>query len=378
MDKIQAVVVGAGVVGLAVARELARRGREVMVLEKEALIGAVTSSRNSEVVHSGIYYPKGSLKAACCVEGRELLYEFCADHGVAAERVGKLIVATHQDQLPTLHRLMASGRRNGVSDLRLLGAAEVEAMEPSVRAVAALHSPSTGIVDSHSFMLALQADAEAAGAAVVLRTPVTGAAGASMTKGWERGRVVLKADGMQLDADLVVNATGLQASAFARDLGLPAAAVPDTFFAKGNYFRLEGVRCPFSHLIYPVPEAGGLGVHATLDLAGQVRFGPDVEWVDDPQDYVVDPARGDTFYAEVRKYWPALPDGALAADYSGIRPKLHPAYAATQYEDFRVVTPETGSPAPNLVSLFGIESPGLTSALALARVVVDACDREGI
>ena len=362
MDQIDCVVVGAGVVGLAVARALALQGREVMVLESMAGIGMGTSSRNSEVIHAGIYYPQGSLKAKLCVQGRQMLYDYCEARGIGHRRCGKLIVATAEDQRGQLQAIIARAAANGVHDLRLLGRAEALDMEPQLQCVAAVHSPSTGIVDSHALMLALQGDLENAGGMVVLNSPVAHAecSPSSITLAMQ--------DGTLLQATTVVNAAGLHAPLLAqRFKGLDARFVPAAHYAKGNYFTLSG-RSPFSRLIYPVPEAAGLGVHLTLDMGGQAKFGPDVEWVDSPDDLLVDPSRGDAFYAEVRKYWPALSDGALQAGYAGIRPKIQaPGEPAG---DFCIQGPLVHG-VPGLVNLFGIESPGLTSSLALAACVSD-------
>jgi L-2-hydroxyglutarate oxidase LhgO len=360
MDKVDAVVIGAGVVGLAVARALALRGREVMVLEAADAIGTGTSSRNSEVIHAGIYYPPGSLKARLCVQGRQLLYAYCAERSIPHRRCGKLIVATDAAQLARLQVIRAQAAANGVDDLVELSAAQARALEPELACAGALHSPSTGIVDSHALMLALQGDLENAGGLLALNSPLAQAR-------WAGDAMVLVAqDGTELQAALVVNAAGLRAQALARRFaGLDPARVPPSHYAKGNYFTLSG-RSPFQRLIYPVPEAAGLGVHLTLDLGGQAKFGPDVQWVDSPDDLAVDPARGDAFYAEVRKYWPALPDGALIPGYAGIRPKIQAPHEAAK--DFLIQGPAEHGLA-GLVNLFGIESPGLTSALAIARHV---------
>ncbi|MEP6722899.1 MAG: NAD(P)/FAD-dependent oxidoreductase [Variovorax sp.] len=360
MDEFDCAVIGAGVVGLAVARELALAGREVIVLESEGAIGTGTSSRNSEVIHAGIYYAKGSLKAQLCVEGKHLLYDYLVARGLPHRRCGKLIVATSQAQVPQLEAVRARAADNDVDDLEWLTADQAREMEPQLRCLAALHSPSTGIVDSHALMLSLQGELENAGGVVALRSPVASAE-------CEPGSIVLTAvDGTQLRCRSVVNAAGLGAPALAKRFdGLRADTVPTAYFAKGNYFTLAG-RAPFTRLIYPVPEAAGLGVHLTLDLGGQAKFGPDVQWVDSPQDLVVDPARGDGFYAEVRRYWPALADGALVPGYAGIRPKISgPGEPAA---DFMIQGPSQHGVA-GLVNLFGIESPGLTSSLAIARRV---------
>ena len=359
-DVADCVVVGAGVVGLAVARALALHGREVMVLEAADQIGTGISSRNSEVIHAGLYYPAGSLKARLCVRGRDMLYAYCAERGVPHRRCGKLVVATSLEQLASLRSVQARAEANGVGDLRWLSQQDAQAMEPALQCAAALLSPSTGIVDSHALMLALQGDLEHAGGLVVLNSPL------ALAECAQDAIFLVANDGTQLQARTVVNAAGLNAPALARRFaGLGAQQVPTAFYAKGNYFTLSG-KAPFSRLVYPVPEAAGLGVHLTLDLGGQAKFGPDVQWVDNADDVVVDPSRGDAFYAEVRKYWPALQDGALVPGYAGIRPKIHsPDEPAT---DFVIQGPAIHG-IPGLVNLFGIESPGLTSALAIAEHV---------
>ena len=360
MDKVDAVVIGAGVIGLAVARALALQGREVMVLEAADAIGTGTSSRNSEVIHAGIYYPQGSLKAQLCVAGRHLLYSYCEERGIGHSRCGKLIVATQASQLAALDAIIARAAANGVFDLKLLTRDKARALEPNLACVAAVSSPGTGIVDSHGLMLSLQGDLENAGGMVVLNSPL------ALARCAHGAIILITNDGTELEATTVVNAAGLHAQALARRFeGLAAHHVPPSHFAKGNYFTLSG-RSPFSRLIYPVPEAAGLGVHLTIDLGGQAKFGPDVQWVASPDDLVVDPQRGEAFYAEVRKYWPELPDGALIPGYAGIRPKIQsPAEAA---RDFLIQGPQTHG-VPGLVNLFGIESPGLTSSLALGAHV---------
>jgi L-2-hydroxyglutarate oxidase LhgO len=361
-DSIDCVVIGAGVVGLAVARALALEGREVVVLEAADAIGTETSSRNSEVIHAGIYYPAGSLKARFCVEGKHFLYAYCAERGIPHRRCGKMIVATRPGQDAYLDKLRAQAIANGVDDLQLVDGAAARAIEPELACDAALLSPSTGIIDSHSLMLAYQGDAEAHGAMVAFLSPVLG--GDVRNDG-----IDLRVGGAEpttLRARLVVNAAGLGAQAVAGSIaGIPAARVPPLHYAKGNYFSLAG-RSPFSRLVYPVPEPGGLGVHISIDLAGQARFGPDVEWIEDIA-YDVDPRRADGFYAEVRRYWPGLRDGALQPAYAGIRPKLGPA--GTPAADFVVEGPEDHG-VPGLVNLFGIESPGLTASPAIAACVV--------
>ncbi len=364
MEQVDAIVVGAGVVGLAAARALALAGREVIVLEREDAFGSGVSSRNSEVIHAGLYYPAGSLKARLCVRGRELLYAYCADHGVAHRRCGKLVVATDAAGLAKLEGIAAHARANGVADLQRLTAAEAVALEPALACTGALLSPSTGIVDSHGLMTALLGDAQNAGAQLVLRTPFVGARR-------EGGRWCVRSGGeepFELAAKVLVNAAGLHAQAVALAIeGFPAAAVPPAWRAKGHYFALAG-RAPFTRLIYPTPVDGGLGVHLTLDLGGQAKFGPDVEWLAPaaPLDYEVDPTRRDAFEAEVRRYWPALPAGALQPAYSGIRPKLSGPGAPAA--DFMIAGPAEHG-VPGLVHCFGIESPGLTASLAIAEVV---------
>lgn len=359
-DKVDCVVVGAGVVGLAVARALALQGREVLVLEAADAIGTGTSSRNSEVIHAGIYYAQGSLKARLCVRGRALLYAYCAERNVAHQRCGKLVVATSTEQWHALQAVQQHARGNGV-ELQWLERAAARALEPALECVAALHSPETGIVDSHGLMLALQGDLEHAGGVLALNSPL------ALAQYAREAIELIAEDGTRLQARTVVNAAGLAAPALAtRFAGLDPAHVPQARFAKGNYFTLSG-RAPFSRLIYPVPESAGLGVHLTLDLGGQAKFGPDVEWVESPDDLVVNPARGEAFYAEVRKYWPGLRDGALAPGYAGIRPKVFGPEGAIP--DFVIQGPAVHG-VPGLVNLFGIESPGLTSALAIAEHVV--------
>lgn len=362
MEQVDCIVVGAGVVGLAVARELALAGREVLVLEAEEGIGTGTSSRNSEVIHAGIYYPAGSLMARFCVEGRKRLYAYCAERGVAHSNCGKLIVATDAAEAEKLVGIQARAAANG-AELHLLTREDALAMEPALACTAALHSPSTGIIDSHAYMLALQGDAENAGATCVFHTPVPG--GRVTNSGIEIATG--GAEPMRLTCRTLVNAAGLGAQGLGRAIqGLPAEKVPGLWYAKGNYFSLTG-RNPFSRLIYPVPVPGGLGTHLTIDLGGQARFGPDVEWVDS-LDYEVDPRRGDSFYAAIRRYWPALPDGALIPGYAGIRPKTVPPGAPAQ--DFTVQGPRDHG-VPGLVNLFGIESPGLTASLAIAAHVAE-------
>ena len=361
-ERIEAVVLGAGVVGLAVARALARAGHEVVVLEAEAAIGTVTSSRNSEVIHAGIYYPTGSLKAQLCVAGRQMLYAYCDAHGVAAHKIGKLIVASTAAETGKLEAIQRQAASNGVA-LELLDGAAARRLEPALQVEAALMSPETGIVDSHGFMLSLQGEMEDAGGMLALQAPVLGGAAAP-------GAIRLRVGGaapMELDCRILVNAAGLHAPDIAgRIAGIPSQTIPRSWLCKGSYYGLAG-RAPFQRLIYPVPEPGGLGVHLTLDLGGQARFGPDVEWVD-REAYDVDLARAAGFYAAIRRYWPGLPDDALVPGYAGIRPKISgPAEPAA---DFAILGPGVHGVA-GLVNLFGIESPGLTSSLAIAERVVE-------
>lgn len=360
MDEVDCIIVGAGVVGLAIARRLALAGREVLVLEAETAIGTGTSSRNSEVIHAGIYYAPGSLMARSCMAGRRALYEYCREKSVAHRACGKLIVACNAEEVGQLGAIAQRAAANGVDDVRQLSAAEAMALEPALRCSGALLSPSTGIIDSHGYMLALQGDLEAAGGVVALHTPV-----AAVRPG--PGGFVLRTGGAapyELGCRTLVNAAGLGALALARCIeGIRPAAVPRAYYAKGSYFTPPG-RAPFSRLIYPVPVPGGLGVHLTLDLAGQARFGPDVEWVDDI-DYQVDPRRAEGFAAAIRRYWPGLPEGGLSPAYAGIRPKIVPPEIAAQ--DFVIQGAETHG-LPGLINLFGIESPGLTASLALADI----------
>ena len=364
METVDCVVIGAGVIGLACARALAVQGREVIVLERAEAIGTETSSRHSEVIHAGIYYPPGSLKARFCVDGKHKMYRYMEDRGVPFGRIGKLIVATSDDQVLALQAIRDRAARNGVTDLEFLSRAALAEREPELRCVTALWSPSTGIADSHAFMLALQGDAEDHGAMLAFHTPVDGGR-------IETGGIVLEvggADAMTIRARTLVNAAGLYSQQLAGRLdGFPVERIPPWHFCKGNYYALSGCRAPFSTLIYPAPEQAGLGVHLTLDLAGQARFGPDVEWVDHIN-YDVDPGRADSFYAAVRKYWPGLPDGALQPAYSGIRPKIQaPGEPAADY----VIQGPADHDISGLVNLYAIESPGMTSSLAIADHVAE-------
>jgi len=361
-ESVECVVIGAGVIGLAVARALALSGRTVLVVEKERYIGAHTSSRNSEIIHAGLYYPANSLKARFCVAGRKQLYDYCVVRGIATKRIGKLVVATDETEAPLLAKVMAHAKANGVGDLVLLDAKAVRAMEPEVACIAAFHSPSTGLIDSHALMLSLHGEAEARGATVALRAEVASG------RVRESGGFVLEIAGgenLTLECEILVNAAGLYAPGVARRLaGVPAASIPRDYYCRGVYFTLPG-KAPFRRPVYPVPEHAGLGVHYTPDLAGQGRFGPDTEWINGI-DYTVDPRRGARFYAAIRKYWPGLPDGALQPGYAGIRPKI--SSRDEPAADFRIDGAERHGIA-GLVNLFGIESPGLTSSLAIADYV---------
>jgi L-2-hydroxyglutarate oxidase LhgO len=361
MESVDAIVIGAGVVGLAAARELALAGHEVVILEAEDAFGAHTSSRNSEVIHAGIYYPQGSLKARSCVAGKELLYEYCVAHGVAHRRCGKLIVATNAEQETELLSIQRRAHANGVTDVVWMTRAQALALEPALACVAALYSPSTGIIDSHALMLAYLGDAEDRGAMLALKSEILAAEIVA------DGFVVHVAGAEPIAARILVNSAGLRAPSVAKRVeGFDARFIPRELYAKGNYYSLRA-RSPFSRLVYPVPEPGGLGVHVTLDLAGQARFGPDVEWVRNI-DYNVDPKRAERFYAAIRRYWPGLPDGALLPGYAGIRPKT--AGPGEPAPDF-MVQGHRHHGISGLINLFGIESPGLTSSLALAALVLE-------
>jgi L-2-hydroxyglutarate oxidase LhgO len=367
-DSVDTVVIGAGVVGLAIARALALAGREVVVLEKNRNIGEETSSRNSEVIHAGLYYPTGSLKANLCVDGKQLLYAYCESKAVEHRRCGKLIVATGEPQRTLLEAVRRSAERNGVTDLEWLDESDVHALEPEVCGVAGLWSPSTGIVDSHALMRALLGDLESAGGSVAVLARCR-----EGVRDRDRLRLVCDAEGqpVELSARTVVNSAGLHALDVARSfVGLPDAALPTPRYAKGNYFVYAG-KSPFSHLVYPLPEDGGLGVHATLDLSGRARFGPNVEWLAagtraTDLDYAVDARLADRFYAAIRTYWPGLPDGGLEPSYAGVRPKINgPGEAPADF----AIHALTAEGFPKVVQLFGIESPGLTASLALAAHV---------
>jgi len=361
MDDVDCIVVGAGVIGLAIARNLAMAGREVILLEASDAIGTGTSSRNSEVIHAGVYYQTGSLMAQSCVAGKKALYAYCAEKGIGHRVCGKLIVAASKNDLSKLDVIRNRAVANGVDDLLVLDEAQAQQLEPALKCAGALLSPSTGIIDSHAYMLALQGDFEEAGGIVAFRSAVTSARKTSNAIEICAG----ESEPLELRCKTLINAAGLYASDFAGKIaGMPREQIPKTFYAKGNYFTLQG-RAPFSRLIYPAPVAGGLGIHLTLDLGGQARFGPDVEWVD-RIDYTIDPRRGDVFYEAVRRYWPDLPDAALYPAYAGIRPKITPPGEPAR--DFMIQGPDIHG-VPGLLNLFGIESPGLTASLALAELV---------
>jgi L-2-hydroxyglutarate oxidase LhgO len=391
---VEAVVIGAGVIGLAVARALALKGKEVLILERASTIGSgksilsdggfspsfislylllETSSRNSEVIHAGLYYPKNSLKARFCVEGNKMLYDFCISHNVPFRRCGKLIVATQEQQFNIdLPKLRDHAIHNGVDDVKLISSDEVQLLEPEVQSVGALFSPSTGVLDSHSFMLSLLAEAENHMATLVLASQVE--------KGEVKDQVIsLRVDGADFICDTVVNCAGLMADKIAASLHEETTwKPPRQFFAKGNYFRLQGAKPPFSHLVYPVPESSGLGVHATVDWTGQsTKFGPDVEWIDPSVslqdiDMDPDPSRAEAFYGEVRKYWPRLPENSIVPDYAGLRPKLHhpSLHDSSPFVDFLIAEPKDHG-VPGLFHLFGIESPGLTSSMSIANYIAE-------
>ena len=368
MEHVDCVVVGAGVIGLAVAREMALQGRETILLERENAFGTISSARNSEVIHAGIYYPKDSLKAKLCVEGNRLLYEYCRDHQVATQRYGKLIVATDPSQMNDLQALLYKAQNNGVPEIKMITEQEAKSLEPKLQCVAALLSGSTGIVDSHAYMLSLLGGFEDAGGMVAYQSPLMNAKpiGDQARNGYVL--TIGGADGMQISTKLLINCAGMSAPAVAQKIeGLQRENIPKAYFAKGNYFSLSG-KSPFNHLIYPTPEPGGLGVHLTLDMAGQAKFGPDVEWLDiereEQIDYTVNPKRGDGFYEAVRRYWPELKDGSLQADYSGVRAKIVPPNAPAG--DFCFDGPQDHG-LEGLYNLYGFESPGLTSSLAIAK-----------
>lgn len=362
MQHVDCIVIGAGVIGLAVARRLAIAGIEPLVLEREAVHGSHTSSRNSEVIHAGLYYAPGSLKALLCVRGREFLYRYCEERGISHRSCGKLIVATADDERPQLRHYFDTAQRNGVTDLCWLTPEEVAVLEPEVRCRAALWSPSTGIVSSHELMQSLLADLEAGGGTLACRAEVVGA---RLGKGLHRVFVQQEGADSEIKSRLLVNAAGLDAQSVARSFGgLDVATIPPRFLARGNYFTLQG-RSPFRHLVYPVAGSGGLGIHVTLDLAGDARFGPDVEWVTSV-DYSVNETRHAAFAAAIRRYYPGLDAARLQPGYAGIRPKI--AGPGEPSADFCIQGPSQHGIA-GLVNLYGIESPGLTAAFAIADEV---------
>jgi L-2-hydroxyglutarate oxidase LhgO len=363
MYEFDCVVIGAGVIGLAIARALSQAGRETLVLEQHDTLGTEISSRNSEVIHAGLYYPSESLKARTCVRGRALLYEYCERSGVSYRRCGKLIVATDPSQLDHLEAIRVAAVKNGVEDIGMLSTREVQRAEPALHCAGALRSPSTGIIDSHGLMLAFLADAERFGASCVFRSPV-----AELIA--HRGEIQIRCEtdhAPQIRARWLINSAGLNAVAIARRIeGFPSDHIPNSYLAKGSYFTLSG-RAPFDHLVYPLPEPGGLGVHLTLDLAGRARFGPDVQWID-TIDYDVDAERSVEFYHAIRRYWPELPDDSLQPAYAGIRPKISGPGRAPA--DFRIDGPAQHGTS-GVINLFGVESPGLTASLAIAEIVAD-------
>jgi L-2-hydroxyglutarate oxidase LhgO len=361
MDSTEVVVIGAGVVGLAIARALAQAGRETLVLERHARPGEETTSRNSGVIHSGIYYPTGSLKARLCVRGRQLLYPFCQERGIAHRRCGKIIVAGEL-QIPALLKLHRKAVENGVDDLTILDAVQVHELEPEVSCAAGLMSPSTGIVDVHELLLAFLGDMEARGGALVLHSELQSARAVS-------GGIVVSVGSAGVSSDVhcrwLVNCAGLNAAELLHRIeGYPRDRLRTSYYAKGSYFACHGMQ-PFKRLVYPMPNEAGLGVHATLDMNGAVRFGPDVEWVEQP-DYGVDAARADAFYTAIREYWPGIPEGSLRPDYAGVRPKLvGPGVAAADFE----IETQADHGVAGLINLLGIESPGLTSSMAMGEAV---------
>lgn len=368
MDRVDCVVIGAGVIGLAVAREMALQGRETILLERESAFGTISSARNSEVIHAGIYYPKDSLKAKLCVEGNRMLYEYCRTHHVATQAYGKLIVASDESQLDDLQAILYKAQQNNVPEIKMITGEQAKSMEPALHCAAAVLSSTTGIVDSHGLMLSLLGGFEDAGGMIAYQSPLISAKpiGDCAQDGFELE--IGGADGMKIQTKLLINCAGMSAPAIAKKIeGLTENQIPKAYFAKGNYFSLSG-KSPFKHLIYPIPEPGGLGVHLTLDMGGQAKFGPDVEWLDIDEekqiDYTVNPARGDSFYEAVRRYWPNLKDNSLQPDYSGVRAKIVPPNAPAG--DFCFNTPKEHG-LEGLFNLYGFESPGLTSSLAIAK-----------
>ncbi len=359
-DFVETIVIGAGVIGLAIARECARRGQEVLVLERHGHFGEETSSRNSEVIHAGIYYPKDTLKARFCVEGKKKLYEYCESHGVPHKNLGKLIVATSDEELTTLSAIRQKAADNGVEDLSWISKTELKAMEPELSCKGALLSPSTGIIDTHQYMLALVGDIETAGGFIAYNSAFSRAE-------HRGGHYLVQAGENTLTCRNLINSAGLGAQAAAQNIdGLSADHIPTRYLTKGNYYTMNA-KSPFKRLIYPVPQSASLGVHVTLDLGGQIRFGPDQEWIEEI-DYNVNPNRADAFYEAIRKYWPALPDDSLIPAYSGIRPKIQSP--TDPHKDFYISGPSDHG-LPGLVNLYGMESPGLTSSLAIGAYVAD-------
>ena len=368
MEQVDCVVIGAGVVGLAVAREMALQGRETILLERENAFGTISSARNSEVIHAGIYYPKGSLKAQLCVQGNRMLYEYCRSHQVATQPYGKLIVASDDTQINDLQAILYKAQNNHVPEIGIISGEEAKRLEPQLRCSAAILSASTGIVDSHGYMLSLSGGFEDAGGMVAYQSPLISAKALGVKAENGFALEIGGTDEMQIQTQLLINCAGLSAPAIAQQIeGLPSSQVPKAYFAKGNYFSLSG-KSPFTHLIYPIPEPGGLGVHLTLDMGGQAKFGPDVEWLDieseNQIDYTVNPKRSEGFYEAVRRYWPGLKDGSLQPDYSGVRAKIVPPNAPAG--DFCINGPSEHG-LQGLFNLYGFESPGLTSSLAIAK-----------
>lgn len=358
---VNTVIVGAGVIGLAIARALAAQDTDVLILEEKHLFGSETSSRHSEVIHAGIYYPKHSLKAQLCTRGKSLLYDYCDKYAIQHNRIGKIIVATNAEQVDELGAINVRAQNNGVTDLQTLSGAQVSALEPEINAHAGLLSPSTGIVDSHGYMLSLLGNAQSNGAMIAYNTKVEKIL--QRRPGFEV--IVSGADDMQFTCKHLINAAGHGACTLANATqGLAQQHIPEARYAKGNYFRLQ-TKSPVSRLIYPVPEPGGLGVHITLDQAGQARFGPDVQW-QKSLNYDIDTSRSANFYAAIRRYWPALKDNDLVPDYAGVRPKI--AFNTQVHEDF-VIQGSATHAIDGLINLFGIDSPGITSSLAIAEMV---------
>jgi len=367
MEQVDCVVIGAGVVGLAVAREMALQGRETILLEREGSFGTISSARNSEVIHAGIYYPKDSLKAKLCVAGNRLLYEYCRTHQVGTQSYGKLIVAD-ESQVNDLQAILYKAQNNGVPGIKMISSEEAKILEPKLQCFAAILSESTGIVDSHAFMLSLLGGFEDAGGMIAYHSPLMSAKPIGQGAGGGFELTIGGPDGMKLQTKLLINCAGMSAPAVAHKIeGLHQDQIPKAYFAKGNYFSLSG-KSPFTHLIYPIPEPGGLGVHLTLDMAGQAKFGPDVEWLEieneDQIDYTVNPKRGEGFYEAVRRYWPELKDNSLQPDYSGVRAKIVPPN--TPAGDFCFNSPQDHG-LQGLYNLYGFESPGLTSSIAIAQ-----------